>query len=244
VASGERTIEPSQDLWPSPLLVSLYGVSVDSSARPMGRPRTYEPEVERDILVKATRELLRANRYSEVSLAAILNESGLHTRAFYRHFETKDDILRLIYLQNREELNRILIQRVEEAITPIDGVAAWIDEILRLRFEERSRTFIAIYDDPSALEAVLADDGEPKESMTLLMKPLEQALEAGHVDGSFPLAQPSIHASFIWSMAWGDLDRLGPLPRGKGKAQAAAVRTILQFSVSGLTGSDYSLGKD
>jgi AcrR family transcriptional regulator len=198
--------------------------------------------MERGILVKATRELLRTNRYSEVSLAAILNESGLHTRAFYRHFETKDDILRLIYLQNRSELNRILTQRVEAATAPMDGVAAWIDEILRLRFEERSRTFIAIYDDPTALEAALADDGEPKRSMALLMEPLEKALEAGRDDGSLPLAKPSIHASFIWSMAWGDLDRLGPLPRGKGKAQAAAVNTILRFSVSGLTGSDDLLG--
>jgi AcrR family transcriptional regulator len=209
----------------------------------MGRPRIYEPEVERDILVKATRELLRANRYSEVSLAAILHESGLHTRAFYRHFETKDDILRLIYLQNRAELRRILTRRVEAATAPIDGVTAWIDEILRLRFEERSRTFIAIYDDPTALEAVLSDDGEPKKSMTLLLKPLEKALEAGRVDGSLPLAQPSIHAAFIWSMAWGDLDRLGPLPRGKGKAQAAALKSILRFSVSGLTGTDHLLGK-
>jgi hypothetical protein len=79
--------------------------------------------------------------------------------------------------------------------------------------------------------------------MTLLLKPLEKALEAGRVDGSLPLAQPSIHAAFIWSMAWGDLDRLGPLPRGKGKAQAAALKSILRFSVSGLTGTDHLLGK-
>jgi AcrR family transcriptional regulator len=192
--------------------------------------------MERSILVKATRDLLRIRPYSEVSLAAILEQSGLHTRAFYRHFETKDDVLRAIYRDNGEELGRIVTRRVEDAATSADGVAAWIDEILRLRFDERSVAYRSIYDDPTARE-VLAITGEPDASKSLILKPLVEVLEAGIADGSFVVTEPAVHASFIWALAWSDLDRLEPLPKVRRKAQAEALEKILRFSMSALTGA-------
>src|SRR5262249_15925982 len=77
-----------------------HGSDGTAAIKELGRPRNYDPATERDMLVRATRRLLWRNRYTDVTLAAILDESGLHTRAFYRHFHTKDDVLLAIYLED------------------------------------------------------------------------------------------------------------------------------------------------
>ncbi len=163
------------------------------------------------MLVDATRRLLRSRRYRDVSLADILSESGLHTRAFYRHFDTKDEILRVIYRENGRELHKRLTARVQSAPTPAEGVAAWIDELLRLRFEPRSVAYVSIYQDPAARDAMAASD-EPGASRHMVLAPLVEALAAGVADGSLPNAVPDVHASFISALVWDDLNWANDTP--------------------------------
>ena len=58
--------------------------------RSPGRPRLYEPDAERDLILAAALDVLRRNRGEEATVADILQEAGLSTRAFYRHFQTKE----------------------------------------------------------------------------------------------------------------------------------------------------------
>ena len=66
-------------------------------ARSPGRPRLHEPDAERDLILMAALEVLRRNAGEEATVADILEEAGLSTRAFYRHFETKEDVIRSLF---------------------------------------------------------------------------------------------------------------------------------------------------
>lgn len=48
---------------------------------------------ERDRIVEAAYQILAANDGANVSVREILRGAGLSTRAFYRHFQSKDDLL-------------------------------------------------------------------------------------------------------------------------------------------------------
>jgi len=200
-------------------------------AKELGRPRRYEPETERSMLVKATRRLLRRQPYDEVTLAAILAESNLHTRALYRHFATKDDLLLSIYQDNAQELHDILSGKVDAASSPADAVLAWIDEMLRLQFDPRAVAHVSFFREPAARDA-MQRLGAAEASLSLLLDPLERALAAGLEDGSFPIAVPHVHAAFISVLIW---DAVPVVPgRGRDERRTAARDLLVDFVMRGL----------
>src|SRR6201995_4437824 len=94
--------------------------------RPPGRPRLYEPDEERDRILRATLEVLR--RGEEGTIADILEKARLSTRAFYRHFETKEDVIRSLYERDAESFGAHLWRRVESSADPGEGLATWVNE--------------------------------------------------------------------------------------------------------------------
>src|SRR5438309_9120131 len=71
-----------------------------------------------------------------LSVAAVLERAQLSTRAFYRHFESKDHLVAAVFLEmTRDEVGR-LKKRMSEATDPVEAVAAWIDGRLDLAFDE------------------------------------------------------------------------------------------------------------
>src|SRR5262245_4157712 len=183
------------------------------------------------MLLRAARRLLRTRGYDDVTLAAILTESNLHTRAFYRHFRSKEELFLTIYRENGEELSSILQARVDAAASPPDAVAAWIDELLRLHFEPRTVAHVSVY-----REAVIGmrQGGILDTAVPRFLEPLRQALAAGKHDGTLPYADPDTHAAMIWSLVWSDL---AWAEHGRADQRWATARERLtSFVMSGLGG--------
>ena len=67
-----------------------------------GRPRRFESEDELRILLDAAMEVMGRNGYVDASVADILREANLSTRSFYRHFESKDQLLCALYRHEAE----------------------------------------------------------------------------------------------------------------------------------------------
>src|SRR5262245_51706000 len=72
-------------------------------------------------------------------VAQILEEAGLSTRAFYRHFTSKDELLCALYRRDAESVARYIARRVTAAPTPRDAVDAWIRAVLSIAFDPYRR---------------------------------------------------------------------------------------------------------
>src|ERR1700757_2246539 len=99
-----------------------------------GRPRRFEPADELRLLFDAALVVMQRNGYADVAVADILAEAGLSTRSFYRHFESKDQLLCALYRHEAEAVADRLAAKVHAAATPLAALDSWIEEIMSLSF--------------------------------------------------------------------------------------------------------------
>ena len=204
-----------------------------ASARPhsdgrasAGRPRRFEPADELRLLFDAALVVMQRNGYADVAVADILAEAGLSTRSFYRHFESKDQLLCALYRHEAEGVADRLTARVNAAATPLDALDSWIEEIMSLGYNRRKAARVAVLGSPGAMRA----EGYAEESRhanKLLAAPLADLLAAGHREGTFPLADPSADAPLIQSAVWSAAG-LNPL-REQALPRAQAFASVRSF---------------
>src|SRR5262249_4246279 len=82
-----------------------------------------DPDVRRAILAAASKSV-REHGVRGLSISAVLDRAGLSTRAFYRHFESKDHLVAAVFLEMARAEKRRLRRRMAEAATPVEAVAA------------------------------------------------------------------------------------------------------------------------
>jgi AcrR family transcriptional regulator len=171
----------------------------------VGRPRRFEPETEVRLILDAALEVMRRNGYADASVSDILHEAGLSTRSFYRHFESKDDLVRALYRRDAESAGRRLVARVEAAGTPRASLEVWIDEILSFVYDRRRAERFALLSSDGARRAVGTGE-EQRLGFAALIDPLVKLLNDGRADGSFPAAEPERDARTIRAVVWEIMD--------------------------------------
>jgi AcrR family transcriptional regulator len=175
--------------------------SVGRPAAGVGRPRRFEPADELQRLFEATLAVMQRNGYADVAVADILAEAGMSTRSFYRHFESKDQLLCALYRHEAEQVGERLTARVAGAASPLAALDIWIEEIMSLGYHQRKAARVAVLGSPGAMRAEgYADESE--RAMKLLIAPLRAVLADGARDGTFPLADPVSDAPLIQSVVW------------------------------------------
>src|SRR5688572_9325376 len=92
---------------------------------------------EGDAVVRAGLAVLARVGVEGLTVAEVLNEAGLSTRAFYRHFHSKDELLLAIYERDATATRERLRARLVKARSPQLAIEAWIDEMLALAFDAR-----------------------------------------------------------------------------------------------------------
>lgn len=172
-----------------------------ATAARTGRPRRFESEDELRLLLDAAMAVMGRNGYVDASVADILSEANLSTRSFYRHFESKDQLLCALYRREAENAATRLNAKVNAASSPRAALDAWIDEILSLGQNRAKAARVRVLGSPGAMRAEGYAD-EMRHAATLLMAPLGALLAAGAADGSFPLADPAADAVMIRSVVW------------------------------------------
>ncbi|ORV87183.1 TetR family transcriptional regulator [Mycolicibacterium iranicum] len=132
-----------------------------------------------------------------VPMAALLRSAGVSSRAFYRHFVSKDDL----YLALLEEECRIVVSQVsrvaDDAIgSPVDQLAAWIGTMFDIVGDPSQRMRLKVIDS----EEVRTAKGyrEVRERLHAAReRSLAEILRRGVRDGSFPHADPDFDAVAI-----------------------------------------------
>ncbi|TMK67338.1 MAG: TetR/AcrR family transcriptional regulator, partial [Actinobacteria bacterium] len=110
--------------------------TVPAKSRP-GRPRALDDDAERRLLLDAGYRVMRQNGFEDASVGDVLAEAGLSTRAFYRHFASKDDLVLAMSRRDAARIAARIDERLETAATSIDALHAWVDEVLAIAYEPR-----------------------------------------------------------------------------------------------------------
>src|SRR5579862_1236829 len=169
-------------------------------ARTPGRPRLYEPDAERSRILAAVMEVLERSGGQEATVAEILECSGLSTRAFYRHFETKEDVIRALYRRDADAFGDHLRRRVGDA-SPEPGLEIWLHEVLGLAYDRRRAERSSALGSPMVQRVVVGSD-EGRLGREVIVRPLRTLLEAGLASGDFPAAQPETDVLMIAGMVF------------------------------------------
>ena len=132
-----------------------------------------------------------------IPVAAILQRAGVSTRAFYRHFESKDELFLAMLRQETDALADRLDRIVDEASgAPVDQLKAWIGQMFGWMHDAELRMHLTVIDS----DEVRAAKGyrETREHAHAdRERSLVEILRRGRADGSFPLADPEHDAVAI-----------------------------------------------
>jgi AcrR family transcriptional regulator len=160
----------------------------------------------RDALVNAAAQIVREEGIAAVNVARVLDRAALSTRAFYRHFDSKDALVSAVFLQMAQIEMRRLKRKMAGASDPVDAVVAWIDGRLDLAFNERIRSDLR----KMSLEAQSQMFAAPElvsDAYGEILKPLIEQLEKGRAAGLFPGIDPAADALSIHGAIWASTER-------------------------------------
>jgi len=201
------------------------GASKAVPATRAGRPRRFEAEDELRILLDAALAVMGRNGYVDAAVADILHEADLSTRSFYRHFESKDQLLCALYRREAEAAVARLQAKVDAAPNPRAALDAWIHEILSFGHHRTKAARVAVLGSPGAMRAEGYAE-ETRRAAELLMAPLQTLLADGVSDGTFPLADPDADAPLVQSVVWA---AAGLNPTREKLPRAEASRQVRSF---------------
>jgi AcrR family transcriptional regulator len=164
-----------------------------------------DPDVRRAIVAAASKSV-REQGVRGLSVAAVLEQAQLSTRAFYRHFESKDELVAAVFLDiTRAEVLR-LREKMAAAATPVEAVAAWIDGRLDLAFDEDIKAELR----QVSLEAqskVFSSPDMVSPAYGAILQPLIQQLQRGLELGVFRDIVPMTAAKSIHGVVWAGTQR-------------------------------------
>jgi AcrR family transcriptional regulator len=200
--------------------------------RPLTRRRNRlapDPDVRHAIVVAAS-EVIRELGVRGLSIAVVLDRAELSTRAFYRHFDSKDQLVAEIFLEMARAEKRRLRRKMAKAANPVEAVAAWIDGRLDLAFDENTKSDLR----GLSLEAqsqMFASPGLVQPAYAEMLTPLVEQLRRGQADGVFHGIDPVADAQSIQGVVWTSTERQW----ATGDCERAEVRQrALRFCLRGL----------
>ncbi len=163
--------------------------------RNVGRPRQFDDESERRLVLDAAYSLIR-DRPDDLTISAVLERAGVSTRAFYRHFDSKDALLYEMYLRDARWAAGRLNTRLGNAESPRRAVETWIEEIYSFTVDARHAERVAV------LGSIVGNrhDGArsaANEGRTLLIESLREAIRAGAASGVFTVVDIDAAAELI-----------------------------------------------
>jgi AcrR family transcriptional regulator len=165
---------------------------------------------DRQAIIDAAYSCLSEPHSGPVPVAAILEHSGLSTRAFYRHFVSKDELFLAMLRQEAdalaERLDRIAAESPRD---PRKQLAAWVEMMFALALDPQLRMHLTVIDSDEVRAAKGYRDTRER-LHTDRERSLEQILQRGRDDGSFPLAKPQQDAVAISAVVSRELTIMAP----------------------------------
>jgi AcrR family transcriptional regulator len=176
-------------------------------SRSQGGRRKLEPDPRvREAILAAAAELVRADGVGALSVGQVLHRAELGTRAFYRHFESKDQLVSALFLEIAGAEVRRLDGLMAAAPDAVRAVAAWIDGRLDLAFNPEIRSDLR----QMSIEAQSQMFASPElvgPAYREILRPLVEQLERGVSAQVFREVEPQTEALSIQGVVWANVER-------------------------------------
>jgi AcrR family transcriptional regulator len=184
----------------------------------------------RAALLSAASQIVREHGTRALTVADVLSHAKLGTRAFYRHFDSKDELVQSVFLEMARVEVRRLRRKMAAASNPVEAVAAWIDGRLDLAFDASIRSDLRRL----SLEAQSQMFAAPEvvnPAYREMLRPLVNQLERGKQQKIFAEIDPPTAAELLHGAVWACVERQW----ATGNCDRAKVRNAtLRFCLSGL----------
>jgi AcrR family transcriptional regulator len=195
-----------------------------------GGRRKLEPDPQiHAVILAAAAEVVRSEGVQALSIARVLTGVQLGTRAFYRHFESKDQLVAAVFLEMAGAEVARLEQRMSDS-DPVRAVAAWIDGRLDLAFNQQIRSDLR----QMSLEAQNQMVAAPElvaPAYREILRPLVEQLARGKDLGVFTEIDPDGEALSVHGVVWTNIERhWGTAQRSPGEIR----RRVQAFCLRGL----------
>jgi AcrR family transcriptional regulator len=191
---------------------------------------------DRGCIIDAAYSCLSEPHSGPIPVAAILQRAGVSTRAFYRHFGSKDELFLAMLRQESDALANRLDRILDEVPgAPVDQLKAWIGRMFGWMHDEEMRMHLTVIDS----DEVRAAKGyrETRERAHAdRERSLVEILRRGRDDGSFPLADPEHDAIAISAVI--SREMVNQLPGDLQRLQRS-IDWVLEFALRAL-GADGS----
>jgi AcrR family transcriptional regulator len=163
---------------------------------PATATREEKDRTERAQLMRAAYELIQRDGSKETTVHDVLHAAGLSTRAFYRHFRSKDELVLEMYRIDCDRVNVALTAAVAAASDPVAALTAWVDQNLAVVYDARRLRHAVVLSSGEVASA--AGFTEVKNAgLAEQRAPLVALLQDGKQRGVFPHADPERDALAI-----------------------------------------------
>ncbi len=185
-------------------------------------------------IIDAGVDVVQEHGVAALNLTAVLTRTNLSTRAFYRHFESMDDLIRAVFVHlARAETQRIRI-RMAAAANPAEAVSCWIDARLDLAFDQPNMAGQRHFS-REAESLMFASPDTVSAAFEELIQPLIEQLEMGSEVSLFDDIDPAVEAESIHGVVWACVHRHWDGGSGSG---ADVRRRVKRFCLRGLAVPD------
>ncbi|WP_297730861.1 TetR/AcrR family transcriptional regulator [Mycobacterium sp.] len=164
-----------------------------------------DPDVRCAILAAASNSM-HDHGVQGLSVAAVLQRAQLSTRAFYRHFDSKDQLVAAVFLELARMETQRLRGKMANTANPVEAVVAWVDGRLELAFGENTESGVRRL----SLEAHSTALSSPEMVGPVygaILDPLIEQLERGLELGVFQDIVPATAAKSIHGVVWAGTQR-------------------------------------
>jgi len=193
---------------------------------------------DRGCIIDAAYSCLSEPHTGPIPVAAILQRAGVSTRAFYRHFQSKDELFLALLRQESDTLADRLDRIVDETGDPVGQLKAWINGMFGWMHDEEMRMHLMVIDS----DEVRAAKGyrETRERAHAdRERSLVEILRRGRADGSFPQADPEHDAVAISAVISREMANQSP---GDEARLQRSLDWVLEFALRAL-GAERTAGR-
>ncbi|MGF7239544.1 MAG: TetR/AcrR family transcriptional regulator [Frankia sp.] len=194
-----------------------------AAAPRVGRPRRFDADTERGMVMDAAMRLIARTGYAQTSVSEILAEAGLSTRSFYRHFDSKEALLLALLERDTAAVARSLERAVASAPGPVAAIEAWLEGLLDVFYEPRRAARVALFSS-AVVHGFYPLADVMQDTRRVSCRPLIGALRAGHEAGLLRSPTPEADASSMYALVGAAADRHDAHFQHRAAARAHVVR--------------------